>query len=182
MTKKDFDKFISQKEEEIKAYPKVDWEAKKNEWLSCLHTLYGLFEDALKEYVTKGVIVIRYDEIKIIEELIGSYNAKTMLINIAGETIRLKPIGTNLIGSKGRVDMLGNSNSIMIVLVDSRMKGVRDHIKVSIHDDGEVPKEEPQDKTPIQLGWKFVTAPPTRKYQPVNEETIYSVLMELSNG
>ena len=79
-----------------------------------------------------------------------------------------------MIGVKGRVDMTGKFGSAKIVLVDSRMKGIHDHIKVSIHNEKETPDET------ISWEWRFVT--PERLYIPVNEDTIYSVIMELLNG
>jgi hypothetical protein len=173
MSKKDFGEFLLVKEKEQKDIPEIDWETKKNEWLLYLDDLYKLFEKSLNDYVKKGKIKIIYDEISLTEEYIGSYNAQTMVIVFAGEKITLKPVGTDLIGVKGRVDMIGKFGSVRIVLVDSRMNGIQDHVKVSIHD------KKHQEET-IIWEWKFVT--PARLYLPVNEDTIYSFIMELSNG
>jgi len=180
--KRDFEDFLSQKEKEAKATPQINWETEKREWLEYLDNLYKIFQEALKEYVSKGIVEISSDEIEITEEYIGTYKAPRMLICLAGEIIRLKPIGTNLIGAKGRVDISGPIGSATVVLVDSRMKGMRDHIKVKVYASGETPNEEQRDTTPIKWEWRFVTAPPTRKYQAVNQDTIYSVIMELTNG
>jgi hypothetical protein len=175
MSKKDFGEFLLVKEKEQKDIPEIDWETKKNEWLLYLDDLYKLFEKSLNDYVKNGKIKIAYEEISLTEEYIGSYKAKTMIIEFAGEKITLKPVGTNLIGVKGRVDMTGRlgSGSARIVLVDSRMNGIQDHVKVSIHD-------KKHQEEPIIWEWKFVT--PARLYLPVNEDTIYSFIMELSNG
>jgi len=183
MSKKDFDEFLSAKEKEQDDIPKIDWEAEKAEWLSYLDSLYNLFHKCLDDYVKKGKIKISYDEISVTEEYVGSYKAKRMIIELAGEKIILKPVGTNIIGAKGRVDITGKYGSAKIVLVDSRMKGIGDHIKVSTHAAKETLKEDKKyHEETIIWEWKFVTAPPARLYQPINEETIYSVIMELSNG
>ena len=184
MTKKDFEEFLTKIEQEKQStVTTIDWEAEKNEWLLYLGALHGTFEDCLKEYMAKGIIKTVYEEIELEEENIGRYKANTMNIHLGGELIRLKPIGTNLIGAKGRVDMIGKVGSITLVLVSSKMKSVSDHIKISVHVGGvPVKKEEATETTPVTWEWRFVTAPPTRKYQPVNEETIYSAIMEISNG
>jgi hypothetical protein len=174
MTKKDFDEFLLIKEKEQKDIPEIDWEAEKNEWLSYLDNLYNSFKDSLNDYEKSGRIKIIYGEISITEENIGTYEARKMFIEFAGEKITLKPVGTNLIGVKGRVDMTSNFGSAKIVLVDSRMEGIHDHIKFSISDEKETPDET------ISWEWKFVT--PEKLYIPVNEDTIYSVIMELLNG
>lgn len=183
MTKKDFDKYLEQKQKAHKGVIGIDWESKKNEWLENLEKLYKLIQDSMEEYIQKGLVEIDYDNIELIEELIGTYKARRMIIKAAGEVVRLRPIGTNLIGAKGRVDMSGKSGSVKIVLVDSRMKGVSDYIKITVHEDSEPLKDIHQhEETNVTWEWKFVTAPPTRKYQPVNEATIYSAIMELTNG
>jgi hypothetical protein len=183
MTKNDFDGFLLLKEKEQKDIPEIDWEAEKNKWLSYLDELYGLFEASLNDYKKSGKIRITYDEISITEENIGTYKAPKMIIEFAGEKITLRPVGTNLIGVKGRVDVTSKSGSAKIVLVDSRMKGMDDHIKIVLYDHGKasshIEKETP--KEAIILEWKFITLP-SRLYLPVNEDTIYSVIMELSNG
>jgi hypothetical protein len=183
MSKKEFDDFIKQKQEEQKTASAIDWEVEKKDWLTYVEILYKLFEDSMKDYSEKGLVKIKYDEIGIVEEKIGSYKAKRMTIDIAGDIVVLKPIGTNLIAAKGRVDMSGKYGTTKIVLVDSRMKALSDHIKVTVYAADKPPKEEaPKDKAPITWEWKFVTSPPTRKYQPVNVDTIYSAIMELANG
>ena len=179
MSKKDFDEFLLVKERGQKDIPEIDWETEKNEWLSYLDDLYKLFAESLKDYVEKGKIKLDCDKtITLTEENVGTYEAKIMTIEFAGEKITLKPIGTNLIGVKGRVDMIGKFGSAKIVLVDSRMKGIRDHI---VETETQKKDKKHQEET-IIWEWRFVTAPPTRLYQPVNEDTIYSVIMELSNG
>jgi hypothetical protein len=176
MSKKDFDTFLSVKEREREDIPKIDWEVEKYEWLSYLDKLYKIFAESLKDYVKKGKIKLDCDKtITLTEEDVGKYEAKTMIIEFAGEKIILEPIGTNLIGVKGRVDMIGRFASAKIVLVDSRMKGLNDHIKAANHGRKESPEEA------IIWEWKFVMLP-SRLYLPVNEDTIYSVIMELSNG
>jgi len=175
MTKKDFDGFLLLKEKEQKDIPEIDWEAEKNKWLSYLDDLYRLFEVSLNDYVKSGKIRITYNEISITEENVGTYKAQKMIIEFAGEKITFRPIGTNLIGINGRVDITSKSNSAKIVLVDSRMNGIDDHIKISSHIGKETLEEA------IILEWKFITLP-SRLYLPVNEDTIYSVIMELSNG
>jgi hypothetical protein len=183
MLKKDFEEFLTRKESVQSQEKQINWETEKQEWLAYLDQLYGLFEKALKSYKEQGRVTIAYDEIEIMEEYVGTYRAKRMTIGISHGRIILTPIGTNLIGAKGRVDMSGKSGSVRIVLVDSHMKRLQDHIKVSVYvgttppEDVQKPKEEP-----ITWEWRFLTAPPTYTYQPVNDDTIYSALMELSNG
>ncbi|MHB8057272.1 MAG: hypothetical protein ACYDHC_05185 [Desulfuromonadaceae bacterium] len=183
MTKKDFEDFLNKVEQEKAEVPIIDWNKEKDEWLAYLEQLYSIFEECLSEYTKKGAVDIQYQDVEISEENLGTYSARLMTIKLGNEQIKLKPIGTNLIGAKGRVDMTGRLGSAMLILVDSRMKSASDHIKITVHTgNAPIEKEEQTTEQPIVWEWKFVSAPPTRKYQPVNEETIYSVIMEVSNG
>ena len=184
MTKKEFDLFLSAKEKDLKGDTKIDWVDRKKGWLEYLNALYEVIGGCLIDFQQTGKINIKKDSIEIIEENIGSYPADRMTIEFADEKITLQPIGTNLIGARGRVDMSGKYGSVKIVLVDSRMKGIRDQIRISTVERNSVPQKE-IDGNPeefVKWEWRFVSAPPASLYQPVNEETIYSVIMELSNG
>jgi len=182
MSKKDFEKFLSNKTKASASGP--DWEKEKEEWLAYLNALYKRFEEALKKYTADGKIVISYDEIEITEENVGTYKAPKMIISFGNDHIILKPIGTFLIAAKGRVDMTGRRGTVKIVLVDSRMKRLQDHIKISVTVGNELPPKKEIEIEPQEINWewKFMTSPPTLVYQPVNEDTIYSTIMELTNG
>lgn len=184
MTKKEFDLFLSEKEKSVAGETKINWTDRKKEWLSYLNALYSQIENCLKEFEQRGKIKIFKEPFEIIEENIGSYTADKMIIAFADEKIVLKPVGTNVIGAKGRVDMSGKYGSVKIVLVDSRMRGIRDQGQVASVDQDtfQKTKTDTMHSEPVQWEWRFVSAPPASIYQPVNEETIYSVIMELSNG
>jgi hypothetical protein len=184
MSKKEFEEFLSKKKKELPGA--AFWDNQKKEWLLYLDKLYNKFEDALKDYIEKGQVNISYDQISIDEDYIGIYNARRMTIDVLDHKIILTPLGTNLIAAKGRVDMTdrrGKASTVRIALVDSRKRGLRDHIKVSVFPTGEIPKETEQPETEsIIWEWKFVTPPPEGVYLPVNKDTIYTTIMDMING
>ena len=51
------------------------------------------------------------------EDPIGSYPVEEMHIQIKNKEVVLDPIGTNIIGAKGRVDMKGSAGIVKFVLV-----------------------------------------------------------------
>ena len=180
MSRKQFEEFLSEKAAEQEQLADIDWEKQKIEWLRHLDTLYKVFQDSLKDYVQKGSVRIKIDRVRTSEEYIGTYTVPVMEIRIAGETIKLKPFGTNVIGAKGRVDMSGRKGSATLLLVDSRMKSMRDNISVTGYRDTQLKFDRsfPQ-QSEITWEWRFVFPPPTRQYIPVNEDTIYSTIMDL---
>ncbi len=180
MSRKQFEEFLSEKEEKQKKIADIDWDKNKNEWLQYLDKLYKLFQDSLRDYEQKGSVHIKVDRVSTSEEYIGTYTVPVMEIRIAGETIKLKPFGTNVLGAKGRVDMSGRKGSATLLLVDSRLKSMLDNIPETGHRntrlkfDRSFPRQ-----SEITWEWRFVFPPPTRQYMPVNEDTIYSTIMDL---
>jgi len=179
MGKKEFEEFLADKKMPTKAF----WGALKKEWLKYLTDLYTIFEETLKPY--KGKVEINYDEVELIEEEIGKYKAPRMNIKIGDQKLVLQPIGTLLIATKGRVDILGGKGgTVKMVLVDSRKKSLMDHINVSVNFGGKPQqKEQVVDKDyKIKWEWKFVSTPMPGKYFTVTPDTIYQVITTLSNG
>ncbi|MBK1782599.1 hypothetical protein JHL22_15405 [Advenella sp. WQ 585] len=183
MKKQDFNEFLKRVDQQKKETQAIDWEKKKNEWLAYLNKLYEKFNLYLEEYIAEGIITINYQNVSITEEYIGSYTAPEMIINLGNEQVILTPVGTNLIGAKGRVDIAGRLGSAQLVLIDANTRNVNDPLRKPESENQEPTNESEEKKAlPKTWEWKFVSAPPTRKFQPVNEETIYSVIMEVTNG
>ena len=114
MGKRDFDDFLNKQTQEKDAGKQIDWDAKRNEWIGYLDQFYKTVEQFLSEYVKDGKISYRYSEKKIIEDYIGEYPANVLQIELGPHTIKFEPIGTNLIGAKGRVDLIGANGKIKL--------------------------------------------------------------------
>jgi hypothetical protein len=119
------------------------------------------------------------------EENIGSYLAKRMDIRIGRQSVSLEPIGTLLIGCKGRVDALGSAGRVPLFLVNARAKSAADLIKVTVtvSTRGKVhppPPPLPSDQ-PISWAWKIVTGTP-RKFADLDKDSFTRLLMEVTNG
>jgi len=183
MSKDEFRKFVEEKEKESTATQPFDWKKEKDTYLSFLDALYKDVKDFLKEYIANGKIIVTERQIEIDEEGTGKYTANLLEIVIGKHPVQLVPIGTQLIGCKGRVDMKGRKGVIKIVLVNSRMKSLRDHIQVTINEVGKEPapaKSQDESTEPIQWKWRLLTAPPISKYHDFNEECFLQALMELA--
>lgn len=173
-----FDEFVAR--QSAVAQPEVDWVRKKEEWLSFLSDFYAQVEKFLHEYLSSGQIKLRCRTTKIVEEYIGEYEANTTVIDIGRSQITLDPIGTNLIGAKGRVDMNGPNGKVKFVLVDRNASSPGIWSRVWIH--GEEPHPEPPKVAVVEWAWKIVTAPPNIQYIELTQESFFDALMEVANG
>ena len=179
MKNKEFDEFVTKQFSEANE-PDIDWSKNRDEWLIYLSEFYKKVESFLKDYVSKGQITINYNTKKIFEEHIGEYEVKTANIQLGRNQIKLDPIGTNLIGAKGRVDMIGPNGTVKLVLVDRDASAPAISVQVWVH--GEEPPQEKEKSKKIEWAWKISTPPPHIKYIELLQESFFDVFTEIANG
>src|ERR1035437_3511247 len=121
MHNKDFDEYVRRQQEIPPGGPPPDWKRERDEWLGYLNDLYKEIESFLSKYASLGQIRSRYQDIELNEEYIGSYNAKQMVLRIGKQEVRLVPIGTLLIGFKGRSEEHTSALQSRQYLVDNRV-------------------------------------------------------------
>jgi hypothetical protein len=93
----------------------------------------------------------------------------------------MTPIGTLLIGAKGRVDVVGPAGRARLVLVNSIASGPTIRVTVSIGGKPEPPTAEVEPKE-ITWEWKIATSPPAIRYIELTQESLFRALMEVANG
>ncbi len=163
----------------------VNWNDVRDEWQAKLSELYKDIENFLGEYIENGSISCEYNEITLTEENIGHYLVDKLTINIGNKKITFTPIGTLLIGAKGRVDVLGSVGKCKIVLTDAEARSASDMIKINIIEAGNqniANQTDEQMGKPIEWKWKIVSPPPARYYTELNKETFTQMILEISNG
>jgi hypothetical protein len=174
MGKQDLQAFINTKKQIVEKVT-TDWNQVKKEWLKKLDELYKNIEDWLKDFDT---IKIHYSDIELNEENIGIYSAKKMIIIISDEQVSLEPIGTLIIGAKGRVDMTGKNGKVRIVLVPKDSKGPSIKVSISVGDK----KEKDKLTIPKEWSWKLSTQPPVIKYIELDSDSFSDALLESIGG
>ena len=181
MGKKEFDEYLKKRRTDTEAVMQIDWSTKRDDWLQYLADFYNQVETFLGEYRESGDVAFNYGEKDIHEEFIGQYRARSLRIRIKDKDVVLDPVGTNLIGAKGRVDMIGDAGTIKFVLVDRRLNGPGLSVAIEPRDkQREVEQEKEADG--IEWAWKIATPPPRIKYIEVNAESFFDALMEVINA
>jgi hypothetical protein len=162
----EFDAFVKRQQQSA-ADSKVDWSLELKDWLLHLNELYEKLEVLLRDYIEASEISTRYRETPMNEENVGAYLAREMTLKIGPQEIILKPVGMRLIGSKGRVDVVGPSGRTRFVLVSKDAS--RPDIRLSA-------------LVGSEWTWKIATSPPTVKYVELTQESLFHALMEVVNG
>ena len=181
-TSKEFDDFVKRQKPLSAAERPVDWDQEREDWISYLDSLYKKIETFLRKYKDEGSIRIEYKQIELNEENIGVYLANEMIIHIGRQEIPLTPIGTLLIGAKGRVDVEGSYGKAALMLVDKDALGPRPLVRVKIIDPQKPPEPEKETTKNIEWVWKIVTSPPVIRFIDLNAESFFQLIMEVSNA
>ncbi len=181
-----FKDFVQRQQQPRPGDETIDWSKERDEWLSYLQQLYARITEYLDEYIKGGTIKLRDSMIELNEENIGAYKAKRLVIAIGAQEIVFTPVGTLLIGSKGRVDVEGSAGKSRLVLIDKRLTNPSQMVRVTvttIPPRGSPPSTEPATSTKeIEWAWKIVSRPPAMQFTELNKETLFEMLMEVSNG
>ena len=108
----------------------------------------------------------------ITEENIGRYEINKMIITMLNQHVTLEPIGSNLIGAYGRIDLKGKKGLVKFVLVPRKFQSPK--IIVSIRDGEEVPPLLPKtDESKLELVWKIATPAPHVKFIDVDGDAFF---------
>jgi hypothetical protein len=159
---------------------KIDWIKQRNDWIAYLNGFNEKIKLFLQPYLESGKLQLQEKKIDLTEEYIGSYRVDTLDIMLGNIKITLTPVGTNLIGAKGRVDMTGPKGKVKFVLVPKQAKAPS--IRVQIiqgHDDNKLSREV---ASVSEWEWKISTPPPRINYIELEEESFLTALMEVVNG
>ncbi len=112
------------------------------------------------------------------EELVGSYDVEQQIIVLGKNTVRLTPIGTFLIGTKGRVDMEGPRGVARLLLAPKEATAP----KVSFSSAASRGDKTEGDPQAIEWSWKLSTPPPHIRYIELTDDSFRAALMGVVNG
>lgn len=180
MGKKELGAYIESKKVLSEDTAQVDWEQRKKAWIEALDRLYQNVESWLDDFQQSGGLSFEYGDKFLIEEHIGRYHCKTMKIKIAADEVLLNPIGTIIIGSRGRVDLEGKNGTAKLVFVPEDASGPK--IKVSVSVDHQGYGKERGKTVSEKYVWKIATPPPTIHYFDLNADSFSDALVEIIGG
>lgn len=95
----------------------IDWEERRRQWIDAVKRLYQMVTDELlAESIAQQLVTVSRVEKEIKEEHLGAYRVPELILDISGEKVRLSPKGRNIMGAKGRVDLVGELDVVTLVL------------------------------------------------------------------
>jgi hypothetical protein len=184
MSKSDFDAFVKRQQTEQQEEATFDPKQQLEQWLSYIDALYNQITDFLQAYIEGGTAQIEYSDIPINEDFIGTYTARKMFLKIGRSTVTFTPIGTMLIGTKGRVDVQGPLGNARLSLINKKVTFARQLIQVTVRMPGDPPPTRPSPEAikQIEWAWKIITPPPEMKFIELTQEAFFDMILAIANA
>ena len=125
----DFSDFLTRQSEKTQKEKAFDASAHIARYQGLISELYNKIDmEWLGEYVKSGQVKTGECTCSITEESLGTYQAQSKWIEIAGQRISIQPVGTILIGTDARLDIVYRGKERMIIHGDNLWKLVdRNH-------------------------------------------------------
>jgi hypothetical protein len=101
---------------------KVDWKTRKDDWLESLKVFFADVKKWLRPLVEQKLATVREVDTHITEENLGTFTVPTLSIQMPDITIQMKPVGTIIVGARGRVDILAGQRRATILLLSDGWK------------------------------------------------------------
>lgn len=93
------------------------WKERRREWIAAVKQLYQrVTDELLARSIAQGLVTVSRVDKEITEENLGTYRVPELVLLINKETVRFSPKGRNIIGAKGRVDLVGELDTMTLVL------------------------------------------------------------------
>ncbi len=103
-----------------RAPARADWERKRDDWLAKLRELV----DSVKSWAEQRRWFVDEQEKTLEEDGVGKYSVPTLFIQAPSGKIIVEPVGCNIIGAQGRIDIesFPSLNRLLLVLVNGQWK------------------------------------------------------------
>lgn len=98
----------------------IDWAKKKGDWIQSVSRLYDQIQEWLGDLIGQGYVGSIREGIAVTEQSIGPYQIEKLEIQFGGRRAIFEPVGTNIIGGNGRIDLfLSGAKALgyMLILV-----------------------------------------------------------------
>ena len=131
-------------------------------------------EDWLREFIADRSIETGTEEMNIQEEQLGTYSIPEKWIRIGDHTIYFRPIGTILIGTEARIDLVYRSTRVMFVLVSEKIKNGIELIRCEVAN-----AKKPRTRKTGELVWKCADSRAGLAYHKVNAQFFQTLIMKV---
>jgi hypothetical protein len=149
----DLEQFL--REQQSTDEQKQDWDQRRQEFLTAAQGLLGNIQEWLQPLAGKGLVEFAAKAAEIDEWHIGRYKAPGLLAKVGGTEVQFVPVGAEVVGALGRVDVVGPKGRIPLLLRTVT-----------------TPAPGPSKETGPRLLWQVTTPPPKVRYIDLTRDTL----------
>ncbi len=166
-----FEDYIKAKEEEKKEFS-FDKEERIALFRQYVSEFYKLMEEEwlLGSYNNLNP---HFEDIMVHEELLGEYAMPSLVLRLGNDRIQFIPVGTILIGTPGRIDMICNGRKAMFILTGEKARNPKAHLMIR----GE--NEKPVKRDYGKLVWKLVDERGMMSFVDLTPESVQQLIMDI---
>lgn len=123
----DLVEIFRKKQKQSNGGAKIDWDDRREKYLRVVNDLYDRIETILAEPIQEKTVAIQRRSKELSENYIGTYSVDDLILRVGDEQVRFSPVGRNIAGASGRVDVLGERGvpEVLIVQPDGRWSFVQ---------------------------------------------------------
>jgi len=98
----------------------IDWEKRRDDWLVHVRALTA----SIRQWAEQRRWFVDEQEKLVVEDYIGSYAVPTLFIQAPSGKIHVEPVGCNIVGAEGRVDIeaFPSLSRLLLILVSGEWK------------------------------------------------------------
>lgn len=181
MSKSDFTRFVTRQQVVRQENEAFNREKRIKEWKEYLDVLYTSIREFMQPYLEDKTAEMKFADLELNEELLGIYAVQKLSLTIGGSNVTFRPIGTILIGGRGRVDVEGPRGTARLVLVNKKVTQGRQLINVSISLNGEPTPPPKTNEEKIELVWKIMSPPPEITFTDLSRDTFFDLILLIAN-
>lgn len=100
----------------------IDFDKRKAQWILELESLFSQIKNWVKPLIARKLAKIEKGEMEIQEDLLGRYKVPTLNLHLSNQSLFMRPVGTFIVGAKGRVDIESQGKKVTMVLHEEGWK------------------------------------------------------------
>jgi hypothetical protein len=107
---------LQKKQKQAGASQGINWDDRRDKYLDAVNGLYQQIEAVLAEPIKQKSVTLQRRPKKLTESYIGTYSVDDLILVIGDEQVRFSPLGRNIVGAAGRVDVVGERGEATLIL------------------------------------------------------------------
>lgn len=149
----DLERFLREQQRSTEEQ-KQDWDRRRQQFLTETQVLLGRIKEWLQPLAGKGLVHFS-DTTSVLDEWhAGHYTAAGLVAKFGGAEVRFVPVGAEIVGALGRVDVEGPKGHVSLLLRSEMTRPIGPN------------------KVTDRLLWQVTTPPPKIRYIDLSRDTL----------